>query len=68
MLQHSYQKENASDKFSMPVSRDDLASIVGASKETVIRTLSDFKDEGLIEINGSTITIVNENKLINMKN
>lgn len=54
--------------FSMPVSRDDVASITGASKETVIRTLSDFKDEGLIDINGSTITILNESKLFNMRN
>lgn len=68
MLQKSYQKEGDTGKFSMPVSREDLASITGASKETVIRTLSDFKDEGLIDINGSTITIVNESKLKNMRN
>jgi CRP-like cAMP-binding protein len=68
MLQKNYQKENDKGKFSMPVSREDLASITGASKETVIRTLSDFKEEGLIDINGSTITIVNEIKLKNIKN
>lgn len=50
------------------VSREDLASITGASKETVIRTLSDFKDEKLIEIEGSKIFIINKHKLINMKN
>lgn len=38
--------------------RDDLASIVGTTKESVIRTLSDFKSEGLISIDaGGTITI-----------
>lgn len=68
MLQKSYKKEDDTGKFSMPVSREDLASITGASKETVIRTLSDFKDEGLIDINGSTITIVNESKLRSMRN
>ncbi|HVD98907.1 MAG TPA: response regulator [Cytophagaceae bacterium] len=66
-IRKNYGKED-SKPFSMPVSRDDIASITGASKETVIRTLSDFKDEGLIDINGSTITIVNENKLVNMRN
>ncbi|MCU0417399.1 MAG: response regulator [Cytophagaceae bacterium] len=49
-------------------SRDDLASIVGASKETVIRTLSDFKDEGLVQLSGSNITILDEKKLRHMRN
>ena len=40
--------------------RDDLASIVGTTKESVIRTLSDFKSEELISIDSSgTITIKN---------
>lgn len=68
LLKKNYQKENDKGKFSMPVSREDLASITGASKETVIRTLSDFKNEKLIEISGSTITIVNETKLKNLRN
>jgi CRP-like cAMP-binding protein/CheY-like chemotaxis protein len=68
LLQKNYQKENDKSKFSMPVSREDLASITGASKETVIRTLSDFKEEGLIDISGSTITILNDAKLKNMRN
>jgi CRP/FNR family transcriptional regulator, polysaccharide utilization system transcription regulator len=67
MLHDNYKLEN-NDKFSMPVSREDLASITGASKETVIRTLSDFKDEGLVEIEGSKITVVQEVKLRNMRN
>lgn len=54
--------------FQMAISRDDLAGIVGASKETVIRTLSDFKDEGLIDTKGSTITILNKEKLVKMRN
>ncbi len=68
LLQKNYQKEDDKGRFSMPVSREDLASITGASKETVIRTLSDFKEEGLIDISGSTITIVNETKLKNLRN
>lgn len=68
LLQKSYKKETDTGNFSMSVSREDLASITGASKETVIRTLSDFKEEGLIDINGSTITIANEMKLKNMRN
>lgn len=67
MLKDNYQ-HNQDSLFSMPVSREDLASITGASKETVIRTLSDFKDEGLVEIEGSRITLVKEEKLRNLKN
>lgn len=66
MLKDRYPQQK--ELFTMPVSREDLASITGASKETVIRTLSDFKDEGLVEIDGSRITLVKEEKLRNMRN
>ena len=55
-------------KFSMSISRDDLAAMVGTATESVIRTLSDFKEEGLVSIQGSNITILNEEKLRRMKN
>lgn len=67
MLKKRYEKEG--DKtFCMAISRDDLASIVGTSTETVIRTLSDFKDEKLIEINASRITLLDLDKLQIMRN
>lgn len=62
LLQKRY-KADGKDQFSMAISRDDLASIVGTATESVIRTLSDFKDEKLIEIKGSSITIVDQAKL-----
>mgnify|MGYP005751460047 CR=1 FL=1 len=55
-------------KKQIAISREDLASIVGASKETVIRTLADFKDEKLIDSQGSRITILNIDKLVRMRN
>ncbi len=61
-------KKNTEQKFSMNVSREDLANIVGTATETVIRTLSDFKEDKLIEISGSTITILCYEKLDRMKN
>ena len=66
-LYDKYSKEN-DVKFSMKISRDDLSNIVGTSTETVIRTLSDFKDEELVELKGGTISILNYNKLVSMKN
>ena len=44
--------------------RDDLAAMVGTAKESVIRTLTDFKHEGLIEVQKSTITIRDATKLM----
>lgn len=59
----------ANDKnFSMAISREDLANLAGTAPETVIRTLSDFKEEGIVEIKGSAITLVDAAKLEKMKN
>ncbi|HET6225837.1 MAG TPA: response regulator [Bacteroidia bacterium] len=66
-LSDKYKKEEDA-KFSMNVSREDLANMVGTATETVIRTLSDFKDDKLIEISGGNITIVNYDRLAKMKN
>ena len=43
--------------------RSDLASIAGIATETFIRTLSDFKREGLIDVDGRNIKILNLEKL-----
>ncbi|SDG42213.1 response regulator [Mucilaginibacter sp. P25] len=40
------------------ISRDELAAMAGMATETVSRTLSDFKEEGLIERKGSHIRIL----------
>lgn len=48
--------------------REDLAAMVGTAKESVIRTLSDFKSEGLINVKGSNITILDLAKLQQMPN
>ena len=44
---------------SIRISRSDLASVAGMASETLIRTLSDFKKEGLLEIEGRNIKILN---------
>jgi CRP-like cAMP-binding protein/CheY-like chemotaxis protein len=62
-----YKKQSGADE-SFKVSREDLAAMAGMATETVSRTLSDFKDEGLIEKKGSAITILDLNKLSKMKN
>ena len=54
--------------FTIAMSREDIANIVGTSTETVIRALSDFKDENIIAIKGRNISIINLEKLQKMKN
>ena len=61
-------KTEGTEKFSMNLSREDLANMVGTATETVIRTLSDFKEEKYIEVAGGTISIINYDKLAHMKN
>ena len=53
----SENKENSPNGIKISVTRDDLASKAGTAKETLIRTLSDFKHEGLIEIQSKYILI-----------
>lgn len=54
--------------FSIHISRENLATIAGTATESLIRTLSDFKNEQLIDIKNGCITIQNEKKLANMIN
>ena len=67
MLVQRYQ-EDRSKPFSMSITREDIASIVGTATETVIRTLSDFREENLIEMKGSLITVLQYEKLVRMRN
>jgi DNA-binding response OmpR family regulator len=55
-------------KSNFKISREDLASMAGMATETVSRTLSDFKEEKLIEKRGSEIQLIDEDKLSKMKN
>lgn len=45
------------------ISREDLANMVGTAQESVIRTLSDFKEEALISIVSGKIKVLNEDRL-----
>ncbi|MBO6517519.1 MAG: response regulator [Bacteroidia bacterium] len=49
--------------FSMAVSRETLAGIAGTSVESAIRMLSEFKSDGLVEVDKATITVVDYHKL-----
>lgn len=63
------QRLNTKDEgVSIKISREDLAAMAGMASETVSRTLSDFKSEGLIDKQGSQIHLLNIKQMKNMKN
>ena len=45
------------------ISRSDLASVAGIATETFIRTLSGLKKDGLIDIEGRNIRVINLDNL-----
>ncbi|NOU39337.1 MAG: response regulator [Ferruginibacter sp.] len=66
-LQNKFKKEE-SDTFTIHISREDLSNIAGTATESLIRTLSDFKTEKLIDIKDGCICILNEKKLQSLFN
>ena len=60
MLEERYRMEGMAR---IPLLREDLAGLAGTAKETVIRTLSEFKDDGYIRIDGNDIVIKNADAL-----
>jgi CRP-like cAMP-binding protein len=50
------------------LSRDDLASLAGTARENVVRTLSDFKNEGILETRGRKIIVLDIKRLIEAAN
>ncbi|MEM9887876.1 MAG: response regulator [Bacteroidota bacterium] len=63
-LLHLYQQRGDE----IQILRDDLASMVGTAKESVIRTLTEFRKEEIIDIKNGIITILNAGKLVKMPN
>ena len=60
-IQSKFNAENSTKP--LEISREDFAHYVGTATESLIRTLSDFKSEKLIEIKEGKIAIINLEKL-----
>ena len=50
------------------ISREEIAQYVGTATESLIRTLSDFKSEKLIDIKNGKVVLTNSDKLKNLVN
>lgn len=56
-----------SDTFELPVSRKEIGEFIGMTIENVIRTLSDFRKDGIIKISGKTIEITDKARLTRIR-
>jgi len=56
------------DYLKISLTREELANIVGTATESVIRLLSEFKSDKLVELNGRKIRILNKNGLFKISN
>ncbi|WP_304343184.1 Crp/Fnr family transcriptional regulator [Chryseobacterium koreense] len=48
------------------LTREEIANIIGTATESAIRLISEFKQDGLIEVEGRLIKILNHEKLIKL--
>jgi len=67
LLQKKYQEPDGKE-FVIDISRESIATIAGIATESLIRTLSDFRSEKLIDIKEGGITIINHKKLEHLVN
>lgn len=69
MLRDKYKKDSIKGKpVEINLTREDLANVVGTTRETLTRFLQEFKQESLIEINGRKIILKNPKALFKIAN
>ena len=66
----AYGKEEADGRCRLEIklNRDEIASMVGTANETIIRLISEFREEGILEQDGKVMYIVDEEKLLEFAN
>ena len=58
LLLNLYRKHgDENNEFTLELNRQEMASLLGTTRETVSRTLSEFRNEGLIELDGNRVKI-----------
>jgi CRP/FNR family cyclic AMP-dependent transcriptional regulator len=66
LLQYKKKFGNTDINYIINISRHEMANIAGTATESLIRTLTDFRDEKIIDIVDGNIIILNESKLVNL--
>jgi CRP-like cAMP-binding protein len=69
VVREKYKKDGGpNDPVEINMSRDDLASLVGTARENVVRIISEFKEEGILETRGRKIIVNDVRRLIEVAN
>lgn len=67
-LKQNYGMKADHQTINVVVTREDLANLAGTSRETATRYLYEFQNDGVIQLVGKTIKILNERKLEHFSN
>ncbi len=62
------EKSSSGVRLNISLTREELAELIGTTQESVIRLMSEFKQDGLISVDGRTVTILNKKKLTETAN
>ena len=68
VLKETYGFEQDGLTLNVVLSREELANVVGTATETTIRLISEFKNDGVIELSGKKIKIIQLAKLTKIAN
>ncbi len=63
VLEDVFRNEHCAERDFISLSREDLANLIGTATETVIRLLSEFKQDELVEIKGRKIRVLDRQAL-----
>lgn len=61
-------EENGRYRLDIKLTREEIAQIIGTTNETVIRFISDFKEQAVIEQDGKTLYVVDKKRLLKFAN
>jgi CRP-like cAMP-binding protein len=68
MKKHFGESTNEGIFLNVKLTREEMASMIGTATETLIRTVTEFKEEMAIKLDGKKIFIINEEKLKELGN
>lgn len=68
LLKDTFGFEKDGMTINVQLSREEIANIVGTATESIIRSLSEFRKEGIVELEGKKITIIDKDLLIQRAN
>jgi CRP/FNR family transcriptional regulator, polysaccharide utilization system transcription regulator len=67
-IKETYGYESDGETLNIRFSREEIANLVGTATESTIRLLSEFKRDGIVELDGKKIKILKQNELIKTAN